>query len=115
MDRRRIYYWPDYLQCVFAAVGTAMGDRRLVPEMLASIPPDRGRVVAGHWLDIRYVTGKRAGPRIGHYILTLQGPRIDACWRFRPIELEHLARSVTQSLAGSHGPAGRYEVGVEVW
>lgn len=115
MDRRRIYYWPDHLQCVFAAVGKAMGDRRLVPAMLASIPDDRGRVVAGHQLAIRYVTGKRSGPRAGHYIVTLLGPRINASWRFRPIELEQLARLVTQSLAGSHGPIGRYEVGVEVW
>jgi hypothetical protein len=115
MDRSRIYYWPDYLQCVFAAVGKAIGDRRLMPEMLASISDDRGRVVAGHRITIQYVAGKRSGPRAGRYILTIQGQRINACWRFRPIELEQLARSVTQSIAGSHGFTGRYEVGVEVW
>jgi hypothetical protein len=115
MGRSQIYYWPDYLQCVFAAVGRAMGDRRLVPDMLASISDDRGRVVAGHRLAIQYITGKRSGPRVGHYILTMEGPRINACWKFRPAELEELARLVTPSTAGSRRSAGRYEVGVEVW
>jgi hypothetical protein len=115
MDGRRIDYWPAHLQSVFAAVGKSMGDRRLVPEMLASIPNATGKVVACHRLTIEYVAGKRAGPRTGRYIVTIVGPRINACWRFRPIELEHLARLVTQSLSRSHGPRGPYEVGVEVW
>jgi hypothetical protein len=115
MDGRRIDYWPAHLQSVFAAVGKTMGDRRLVPDMLAAIPDAPGRVVAAHRLAIEYVTGKRSGPRAGHYIVTILGPRINACWKFRPIELEHLARLVTDSLARSHGPTGRYEVGVEVW
>jgi hypothetical protein len=115
MDGRRIDYWPAHLQSVFAAVGKSMGDRRLMPEMLASIPDGRGKVVAGHRLAIEYVMGKRSGPRAGRYIVTILGPRINACWKFRPVELEHLARMVTISLARSHGPTGRYEVGVEVW
>ena len=92
-----------------------MGDRRLVPAMLASIPDDRGRIVAGHRVALGYVTGKRPGPRSGHYTVTILGPQINACWKFRPIELEQLAREITRSLARSHGPSGRYEVGVEVW
>lgn len=92
-----------------------MGDRRLVPQMLKSIPDGHGRIVAGHRVTIGYVPGKRAGPRSGHYIVTVLGAHINACWKFRPIELEQLAREVTRSLARSHGPSGRYEVGVEVW
>ena len=61
----------------------------------AAIPDAPGRVVAAHRLAIEYVTGKRSGPRAGHYIVTILGPRINACWKFRPIELEHLARLVT--------------------
>jgi len=115
MEHRQIYYWPSYLQCVFAAVGRATGGRRLVPEMLAAISDERGRVVAGHRLSIAYVTGKRSGPRAGHYILTIQGGRINACWKFRPIELEQLARLVAPPPAGPRGSTSPYEVGVEVW
>ncbi|HLK25069.1 MAG TPA: hypothetical protein VKT30_10450 [Caulobacteraceae bacterium] len=115
MDSRRIEYWPGCLQSVFRAVGSSMGDRRLAPGMLDSIPADRGKLVAGHRVSIGYMNGKRPGPRSGHYIVTIEGPHINACWRFRPIELERLAREVTHTLARSHGPVGRYEVGVEVW
>ncbi len=115
MHTRRLEYWPGHLQSVFRAIGMSIGERRLVPAMLASIPDDRGRIVAGHRVTIGYVTGKRSGPRSGHYIVTILGPQINACWKFRPIELEQLAREITRSLARTHGPSGRYEVGVEVW
>jgi hypothetical protein len=92
-----------------------MGERRLVPDMLVSIPGDRGSIVAGHRVTIEYLSGKRSGPRSGQYIVTILGPQINACWKFRPIELEQLAREITRSLARSHGPSGRHEVGVEVW
>ncbi len=115
MDSRRIEYWPACLQSVFAAVGKSMGDRRLAPDMLAWIREAPQKLVAGHRVNIDYVTGKRAGPRAGHYIVTILGPKINACWKFRPTELEQLAREITRSLARTTGPTGRYEVGVEVW
>ena len=92
-----------------------MGERRLAPDMLAVIRDACGKLVAGHRVAIDYINGKRSGPRSGHYIVTILGPKINACWKFRPIELERLSREVTRSLARTHGPVGRYEVGVEVW
>jgi hypothetical protein len=114
MDKCRIDYWPAHLRSVFAAVGKTMGDKRLVPDMLGSIPSTRGRIVAGHSIAIRYASGKRAGLRTGRYVVSIAGPRINADWQFRPFELERLSRLVSRSL-GRSGEANRYEVGIEVW
>jgi hypothetical protein len=93
-----------------------MGDKRLVPDMLSSVPSARGQVVAGHSISISYTMGRRAGPRTGRYVISIVGPRINARSYFRPFELERLSRSVSRSLGRPADPnRGPYEVGVEVW
>jgi len=99
MDRSRIEYWPAHLQSVFAVVGRSMGERRLAPDVLQAMPDACGSVVAGHRASVTHVCGKRPGPRSGHYIVTIAGPRINARWRFRSVELEKLSRRVVQTVS----------------
>jgi hypothetical protein len=116
MDRNRIEYWPAHLQSVFAVVGKSMGDRRLVPDVLNCIPRARGGILPGHAVAVTYVPGKRPGPRSGHYLVGIAGPRINARWRFRSSELEKLSRSVARAVAPRSPPhGGQYELGAEVW
>jgi hypothetical protein len=113
MDRTRLEYWPAQLQSVFAVIGKSMGDKRLMPDMARGVPTTRGAVVAGHEVQIAYVLGKRTGPRCGHYVVTVLGPKISACWKFRPTELEKLSRSVSRALGESRDL--RFDQGVECW
>ena len=99
MDRSRIEYWPAHLQSVFAVVGRSMGERQLAPDVVRAIPDACGSVVAGHRASVTHVSGKRPGPRSGHYIVTIAGPRINALWRFRTAELEKLSRTVAQTVS----------------
>lgn len=116
MDRDRLEYWPAHLQSVFAVIGRSMGDKRLLPDVLATLPDTCGAVVAAHRATVVYVAGKRAGPRSGHYIVTIVGPRINACWKFRSIDLEKLSRAVAQAVGRkSASRDGVYELGAEVW
>jgi hypothetical protein len=116
MDRDRLEYWPAHLQSVFAVIGRSLGDKRLVPDVLDSLPGACGSIVAAHRVTVAYVRGKRAGPRSGHYIVTIVGPRINACWKFRAIDLEKLSRAVAQAVGRkSASRDGGYELGAEVW
>ena len=116
MDKARLEYWPAQLQSVFAAIGKAMGDKPLMPHMAKAVPSSRGSIVAGHQVQIAYILGKRIGPRCGHYVVTVVGPKINACWKFRPIELEKLSRAVTRALGkASELRDGPYGQGVECW
>jgi hypothetical protein len=116
MDKDHIEYWPAYLQSVFAAVGRVLGDRRLKPEIACTIPAARGAIVAAHKVDLAYRPGKRGGPRSGHYVVTITGGQINACWRFRSVELETLARRIDRAV-GRRAPVaeGGQELGAEVW
>ena len=116
MDRTRLEYWPAQLQSVFAVIGKSMGDKRLMPNMARGVPSTRGAIVAGHEVQIAYVLGKRGGPRSGHYVVTVLGPKISACWKFRPVELEKLSRSVSRALGQADAPRDlRFDQGVECW
>jgi hypothetical protein len=101
---------------VFALVGKSMGERRIAPDVLSAIPDACGSVVAGHRVNVTYVSGKRAGPRTGHYVVTIAGNRINARWRFRSSELEKLSRSVAKAVGHGRGAGDvRDGLGVEVW
>jgi len=116
MDRDRVEYWPAHLQSVFAVIGKRMGDKKLVPTMLNSMPETRGAIVAGHGVTIAHAPGKRAGPRSGHYVVTIVGPRINACWKFSFRELETLSRSVADAVTRKcETRDGSFELGAEVW
>jgi hypothetical protein len=98
MDRNNIEYWSAEMQAVFAAIGKLIRDKPLAPEVFSSIPNTRGSIVAGHEVTIDYVSGKRAGPRTGRYVVTIFGPRVNASWQFRSFELEKLSRSVDKTI-----------------
>ena len=116
MDRDRVEYWPAHLQSVFAVVGKRMGDKKLVPTMLSKLPDSRGAIVAGHGVTVVHAPGKRVGPRSGHYVVTIIGPRINACWKFSRGELERLSRSVAKAVGRKcETHDGAFELGAEVW
>jgi hypothetical protein len=98
MDRDSIEYWSAEWQAVFSAIGKLIRDRPLAPGVVSSISSTLGSIVAGHQVAINYVSGKRAGPRTGHYIVKIFGPRVNAGWKFRPFELEKLSRSVDKTI-----------------
>jgi hypothetical protein len=93
MHQSRTINWPTDLQSVFAAIGQAMGERRLSPEMLDTIPTTHGSILADHQVTVSHVSGKDAGHKRGHYIVTIIGSRIDGRWSFRSGELEMLSRT----------------------
>ena len=115
MERARVEYWPAHLQSVFAVIGKSMGEKRLAPEIIERIPSDCGRVVAGHQVSIAHVSGKRPGPRSGHYRVTITGARINACWTFRSSELEKLSRALARAVSLRTAPDDKYGQGAEVW
>jgi hypothetical protein len=117
MTKSHHEYWPAHLQSVFGAVGRAMGERRrLAPDVIASVSRAPGGVVAGHSVMVAYAPAGRPGGRSGVYRVTIEGPRINACWRFTAAEFERLSRSVAGAVGRrSESPDGRYELGAEVW
>jgi hypothetical protein len=116
MDRDRIEYWPAYLQSVFAAIGRAMGERKLTPAVVQALPSGRSAIVAGHQVSVAHSPGRRAGPRTGHYVITVTGGQINVCWRFRAFELEKLSRHVDRAVGPKKGVRdGGFELGAEVW
>jgi hypothetical protein len=116
MDRTHVEYWPAHLQSVFAMVGRSLGEKRLTPDIVGALPAACGAIVAGHQVCVSHVPGKRAGPRTGHYVVAITGPRINARVRLRPFELEKLSRSVARALGRkTEDHRGQYELGAEVW
>jgi hypothetical protein len=93
MHQSRTINWPTDLQFVFAVIGRAMGEKRLSPGTLETIPTAQGSILADHRVTIIHVSGKDAGHKRGHYIVTITGSRIDGRWSFRSGELETLSRS----------------------
>ena len=101
---------------MFAVIGKITGGRSLMPAVIDSIPCGRGSVVAGHQVTVSYHPGKRAGPRSGRYVITIAGQRMDACWMFRPRELETLSRMISHALRRPDPQReGQFGTGVEVW
>jgi hypothetical protein len=113
MKPTHVEYWPAYLQSVFAAIGKSLGERRLTPAVVATVPCERGRIIAGHEVGIQHIQGRRGGARSA-YVVTILGPQINACWKLRPFEIEQLARSLARPLRQQAG-ARNEELGAEVW
>ena len=80
-------YWPTQLQEIFAAVGAAMGEKRLTPETLKSVHMLNDGFVIAH------VSGKEAGWRRGHYRISMTGGE----WKFSSGKMEKLARCAFKS------------------
>jgi hypothetical protein len=93
VDENDLGYWPTQLQEIFAAVGIAMGERRLTPETLKSVhmPNDE--------FTISHVSGKEAGWKRGHYTITMTG----GYWRFPSGRLEKLSRAAVENKAPPPG------------
>jgi hypothetical protein len=80
-------YWPTQLQEIFAAIGAAMGDKRLTPETLKSVhmPSDE--------FAISHVRGDEVGRKHGHYKISMTGGQ----WAFQSGRLEKLSRAAAKS------------------
>jgi hypothetical protein len=79
-------YWPTQLQEIFAAVGVAMGDRRLTRDTLKSVrlPNDE--------FAICHVSAEKAGRKRGHYRISMAGGQ----WTFRSGALGKLSRQAAK-------------------
>jgi hypothetical protein len=80
-------YWPAQLQEIFAAIGAAMGDRRLTPETLKSV------LMPNDEFTISHVSGREAGWKSGYYKISMTGGQ----WTFRSGRLEKLSRAAAKS------------------
>jgi hypothetical protein len=98
MEHRIINYddlgwWPEHARSVFAAIGRAMGHKRLVPETLPLVPSSFGSVLPGHLVRVIHVPGKLIGRRKGHYLFEIEGPVFAGRWGpFPSGKLEKLAK-----------------------
>jgi hypothetical protein len=79
-------YWASQLRAVFAAVGNAMGERRLTPETLKSVR------LADDQFSISHVPGTDIGSRKGYYLISTDGGR----WKFLSGKLQRLARAASK-------------------
>jgi hypothetical protein len=89
-------WWPPHVQAILAAIGQAMGDKRLYPETLKSIPSAFGSILSGHQVIIEHISGKELGHRKGRYRITVEGPVFAGGWGFRSGDLEKLARAAAK-------------------
>lgn len=86
--------WPADLDAVFKALGKAMGEGRLRPEVLGLLPSGPGAIITGHTVLITHRSGRDLGQKRGRYQIDLTGDRwIDGGrWLFWSGDLEKLAR-----------------------
>lgn len=91
--------WPVDLIKVFAALGNAMGEHQLRPEILERLSGQDGTIVESHTVKIAHVSGVEIGQRRGCYIIELQGVRwVDGGrWTFVSGDLEKLSRAASSS------------------
>ena len=75
MKRSSAVPWPDDLHLVFAAVGEAMGEGRLRPELLAALPAGVGAILPGHRVIVTHVPKTVSGHKHGHYLIEANGER----------------------------------------
>jgi len=87
--------WPIDLIRVFAAIGRAMGDQQLRPEMVDTLPNWNGAIIEDHMVKITHISGRDIGQKRGRYIIEIQGVRwLDGGrWTFASGELETLSRA----------------------
>lgn len=91
--------WPPDMIAVFAALGKAMGEQQLRPEILANLPQGKGAIVAGHVVEVTHQSGADVGDKRGRYTVEMRGGRwLDGGrWTFVSGRLEKLARAAAQS------------------
>jgi hypothetical protein len=89
-------WWPPHVQAILVAIGQAMGDKRLYPKTLKSIPSAFGSILSGHQVIIEHISGKELGHRKGRYRITVEGPVFAGGWGFRSGDLEKLARAAAK-------------------
>jgi hypothetical protein len=87
MDENDPEYWPTQLQEIFAAIGSAMGGRRLSPETLKSVQMPNDEFTISH------VSAKERGWKRGQYRISMAGGR----WNFSSGRLEKLSRAAAKS------------------
>lgn len=89
MDDTDPRYWPTQLQEIFAAVGRAMGEKRLTPETLKLVrmPDDQ--------FTISHVARNDVSRKTGYYQISTCGGR----WKFRSGHLEKLCRAAARAAA----------------
>jgi len=87
MDENDPEYWPTQLQEIFAAIGAAIGERRLTPETLKSVH------LLNDEFTISHVSRREAGWKRGHYKISIAGGQ----WRFQSGRLEKLSRAAAKS------------------
>lgn len=95
MDETDPEYWPTQLQEIFAAVGVAMGHKRLTPDTLKSVqlPNDE--------FTICHVSAEEAGWKRGHYRIWMAGGQ----WKFTSGTLEKLSRRAVKEHFPRRHPA----------
>ncbi|GEM_PF-4703051 len=86
--------WPDDMIAVFAALGRAMGEQQLRPEILARLPQGQGAIVEDHLVEITHASRRDLGEKQGRYAIEIRGGRwLDGGrWTFVSGELERLVR-----------------------
>jgi hypothetical protein len=89
-------WWPPHVQAILAAIGQAMGDKRLHPETLKAVPNGLGSILSGHQVIIEHFPGRVFGRRKGRYQITVEGPAFAGKWGFRSGHLEKLSRAVAK-------------------
>jgi hypothetical protein len=85
--------WPEHLRAVLEVIGTAMGEKRLHPDLLKKIAMHHGDIIPGHLVMVRHLSGAEALPAGNRYEIVIEGPRYIGTWPFRSGELEQLARA----------------------
>ena len=90
-------WWPPHVRAILAAIGRAMGDGRLYPETLKSIPSGFGSILSDHQVIIEHVSGKELDSRKGQYRITVEGPAFAGQWGFRSGHLEKLSRAAAKT------------------
>jgi hypothetical protein len=85
--------WPEHLHPVFAAIGAAMGEKRLHPDLLKHIPMRVGDIIPEHLVVVRHLSGAEAGHAGNRYEISIEGQQYIGGWAFRSGELERLARA----------------------
>jgi hypothetical protein len=91
--------WPRDLISVFAALGNAMGEQQLRPEIIERLSGEDGAIVEGHTVKVVHSSGREIGDKRGRYIIELHGVRwVDGGrWTFVSGDLEKLSRAAVSA------------------
>ena len=97
MNREELTSWPSDLHLVFAALGRAMGERRLSPAILDKVPMGFGCLIADHHVHVTHKSKDELAQRRGRYFIEINGNRWDrGKWSLETGVLEKLSRLAAQ-------------------